>query len=58
LTQKAVLQERREPLLDLAAGVEKLVRIDAKSGSGRRARFASRATTRFCFMSNLRCLRL
>jgi hypothetical protein len=43
-----VLQERREPLLDLAAGVEKLVRIDAKTGSGRR----------FCFISNLWCLRL
>jgi hypothetical protein len=44
-----VLQERREPLLDLAAGVEKLVRIDAKK-SGRRARFASRASNKFFFI--------
>jgi hypothetical protein len=54
---EAVLPERRESLLDLAAGVKRPVRIDAKTGSGKRARFASRARTKFGF-PNHGCLRL
>jgi hypothetical protein len=53
-----MFQERGESLLDLAAGIEKLIRIDARSGSGRRARFASRGRTGFRSPSNGRCPRL